>query len=69
MLNVQKATENVNVRMHTLQDKVSSAHAFFQACEVVMSPSMTPLIVTWCVCKQCVPCVALGPIVFVIMAR
>ena len=31
VLNIQKATENVDARMHTLQDKVSSAHAFFQA--------------------------------------
>ena len=38
-------------------------------CEVVMPPSMTHLIVTYCVCKQCVPCVALGPMLFVIMVR
>ena len=30
---------------------------------------MTHLIVTWCVCKQCVPCVALGLMLFVIMVK
>ena len=39
---VQKATENVDARTRTLQDKVSSAHPFFQAhneCEAVMLQS------------------------------
>ena len=31
VLNVQKATEDVDARTHFLRDKVSSAHAFFQA--------------------------------------
>ena len=30
VLNVQKATENVDARMRALRDKVSSAHAFFK---------------------------------------
>ena len=31
VLNVQKVTENVDARTRDLRDKVSSAHAFFQA--------------------------------------
>ena len=38
-------------------------------CEVVMPPSMTHLIVTQCVCKQCVPGVALGLDLFVNMVK
>ena len=31
VLNLQKATENVKARTHTLRDKVSSARAFFSS--------------------------------------
>ena len=49
VLNVQKATENVDARTCALRDKVSSAHAFFQARnEGVVSPAhCNPLRVWW----------------------
>ena len=43
VLNSQKATENVDARIHALRGRVSSAHAFFQARNerVVFEPSAT----------------------------
>ena len=47
VLNVQKATENVNARTLTLRDKASSAHAFFSSSKEVsgLSNPLQPLCV------------------------
>ena len=46
---VQNATEDVNTRTHTLRDKVSSAHTFFQARNkwVVPRAHYNPLCARW----------------------
>ena len=40
MLNVQKATDDVDARTRTLRDKVSSAHAFFSSSKQVSGLSI-----------------------------
>ena len=49
VLNVQKATENVDARTRALRDKVSSAHAFFQVPNerAVSRSHCNPLRVWW----------------------
>ena len=42
VLNILKATEDVNDRTLTLQDKVSSAHAFFSSLKRVYRWSLEP---------------------------
>ena len=50
VLNILKATEDVDARTHTLQDKVSSAHTFFSSSKRVsglsnpLQPSPCPVV-------------------------